>query len=512
MRRRLLRGAASNYVGRLSAAATSLLLTPFLLHTLGPDAYGLWVLVGSFFAYGALLDLGIGGAVVKYVSEHAARGEAGRASAVVATAMRLYLVLGLIAAAAGVALAPYVPRLVDLPPAGRAAVVPLVVLTGVNVGATIALTPTAVALQGLQRYDLYNLVGIAGTLLAAAATVVVVLAGGGVVGMAWVALAVTAATRWAYFGMIRRAAPELRFGWTRASRAVGRRILSFSAASFLTQLGGRLSTRTDEVVIATLLPLGAIAPYAVARKLAEAAQLLADQFLKMLMPLASELDAVGDRERLRSLYVVGTRLTLAIVVPSAVLLVHYAAPILSAWVGPSYAGAAELVVLLALAGLVDSSQWAAAAVLQGMARQRLLAAASVGAGLANVVLSIVLARVLGLAGVAWGTLIPATVASLGVILPYAMRTLEIAPAAAAREIWLPGLLPALPMAAALAVLDRLLAPESFAAVVAAALCGGAVYAVAYLAMPAVGPERELARRAAARVVRFAPRTGDRGVT
>ena len=501
--RRLLRGAASHLAGQFVALATSFLLTPFLVHALGADAYGLWVLVGSAFAYGTLLDLGIGGAVVKYVAEDRARGEDAGANALLATSLRIFLALGALVAAAGVAAAHVVPRWVDAPAALGPLVAPLVVLTGLHIGATLALTPVAVALQGLQRYDLYNAVGVVGTIATAGGMVLVVLAGGGVVGMACTAIVVTAATRWAYHRLARRAAPGLRFGWRGASRPAARRLLTFGAASFAYRLGSRLGTRSDEFVIAAFLPVGAIAPYAIARRLAEAAQIVADQFLKVIIPLASELEALGEAERLRALYLHGSRITLGIVVPAAVLLVRYAEAVLTAWVGPAFAGAAGLAAILAVACLLETSQWAAGAVLEGIARQRVLAVTAMGAGILNVALSIALVRPLGLAGVALATLVANAIAALGVALPYTLRTLRIPAGDVVRETWAPALVPALPMGAALFAVERLIGATAIGSAAVAALAGGAAYVAAYLAMPAARAERAAVgrglRRAAGRV-------------
>lgn len=500
--RRLLRGAASNLAGKVVAFATSFLLTPFLVHALGADAYGLWVLVGSAFAYGTLLDLGIGGAVVKYVAEDRARGDDASANTLLATSLRIFLALGVLVAAAGVAAALLVPRWIDAPPALRPAVAPLVVLTGLHIGATLALTPMAVALQGLQRYDLYNAVGVVGTIATAGGMVLVVLAGGGVVGMACTALAVTAATRWAYHRLARRAAPGLRFGFRGASRPAARRLFAFGAASFAYRLGSRLGTRSDEFVIASFLPVAAIAPYAIARRLAEAAQIVADQFLKVIIPLASELEALGEAGRLRALYLHGSRLTLGIAVPAAVLLVRYAAAVLTAWVGPAFVDAAGLVAILAIACLLETSQWAAGAVLEGIARQRVLATTAMGAGVLNIALSIALVRPLGLAGVALATLVANAVAAIGIVLPYTMRTLRIPLGAVVRETWAPALLPALPMTAALLAAERLVDATTLAGASAASFAGGAAYLAAYLAMPAARPERAAVGRGLRRALRM----------
>src|SRR5207244_13172807 len=96
MHRRLITGALSNCVGKLVAVGAWFFLTPFVLGRLGVDGYALWVLVAAFAQYGTLLDLGIGGAIIKYVAEHTARREGERARSVVASAVWLYLGLAAI--------------------------------------------------------------------------------------------------------------------------------------------------------------------------------------------------------------------------------------------------------------------------------------------------------------------------------------------------------------------------------------------------------------------------------
>ena len=44
----------SNYAGKVYTLAVWFFLTPFIIHQLGPSDYGLWVLIGSVAAYGAL--------------------------------------------------------------------------------------------------------------------------------------------------------------------------------------------------------------------------------------------------------------------------------------------------------------------------------------------------------------------------------------------------------------------------------------------------------------------------
>ena len=53
---------------------STLLYTPYLIRTLGQSEYGVYTLVFSITAYLTLLDLGVGNAVVRYVSKYRVDG------------------------------------------------------------------------------------------------------------------------------------------------------------------------------------------------------------------------------------------------------------------------------------------------------------------------------------------------------------------------------------------------------------------------------------------------------
>jgi O-antigen/teichoic acid export membrane protein len=442
-------------------------------------------------SYGLLLDFGIGGAVVKYVAEHVARGHTAAAREVVASAAWLYLGLAFAAAGIGVAVAPVLPSLIGVADADHRTAEWLIVLTCLNVAVAIAFTTPNAVLRGLQRYDLHNAVCIANSLVEAAATVAVLLAGWGVVGIVGVFIPVNIATGIASAWVARRVAPDLRIRWRGASLARMRVIASFSSSLFAIEAAGRLQTRTDEFVIALFRPLTAVTPYALARKLGEAAQLVAVQFLKVMMPLASELHAADQEPELRKLYIVASRVALGVATAAAVMLTVFSDAILTLWVGAEYAQYAPLVMLLAIANLIGTSQWPAVEILLGIARHRVVAVTSLAAGIANVVLSVVLLPIFGLVGVALGTLIPTAIASLCVVMPFAMRMLGVSLGAAVREIWMPALLPAMAAAAVAWTLRAQSLAVSVGALVTWIVASGSVYLLAYLAMPASRAERRL---------------------
>lgn len=487
----LLRSTISNYVGRFIALGMWLVLTPFVLHHLEVTLYGLWALIGSVTSYGYLLDFGISGAITKYVAEYHAKEQMDDARHLVGTALISYLSISAIVMLIFGAFAPVFPRIFNIPPENHDLSSWLVILAGFGTALAIPSSSTTAVLRGLQRFDLMNLIGIVSTLLLASATVIVLLLGGGIVGYVLVGIAVNIVMLIPAVWLIRRIAPELHFGTLTASREMWMKLSSFSSALFLVRIGGQLESKSDEIVIGSFLPVSFITPYSLAQKLSNFPQSLTDQFLTLLLPLASKLHAENEQSRIRSMYTISTRLTLAIFLPVGIGLFFLAGPFLAAWVGDEFVKYRHLVVILSLASMIDTSTWPAGAVLQGMGLPRFSGIMAITTGLSNLILSLILVKQMGLTGVALGTLIPTSVVCLGIVLPYTTWKIGVSPQDVFANILTPVLLPMIPASLAVYILTSLVQPASIFSILAVGGCGLLVYSSVYLAMSANTFERDL---------------------
>jgi O-antigen/teichoic acid export membrane protein len=495
IRRQAMLSTASNYLGQMIIFITGFALTPFILGRLGRSDYGLWLLVGSVIAYGSLFDLGITGALTKYVAEYRARGDLAESSRIVATALTIYTLLGALLVGLVFLAAPLFPIVFGIPPEEAGTAVRLVQIMGIGLGFSIPSGTTYAVLRGLQRFGSINLITAGGTVLTAIATVIVLLLGGGLVEMVAVNIPLSLAMQIPAVLLIRRAEPGLKLGWRGASRDWARRVFLYSSATMAIQTAGQLRNKTDEIVIGAFMPVANVTPYGLARRLSEAAQMLTQQFLRIILPLASQLEAEKDLGRLRALYLTGTRLTLAIFTPIALAMALLADGVLTLWVGAEYAEYAYLVWVLLAAGLVFVSQGPGSMILQGIARHKWVAAAAIISGAVNLGASIVLVQRLGLLGVALGTLIPNLLEGM-FVLPYSMRVLGVRAGELVRRVFLPALLPGLPMAAAILGVRQLLPADSLLGLAVSAGLGGGLYVLGYLLFGANSAEREGLRDAA----------------
>ena len=491
MTRHVILSSLSNYAGKFINLMSWFILTPFLLKQLGNRSYGLWALVGSVTAYGLLLNLGIADAVTKYVAEYRAKGQLQQASSIVATALLLNTGLGLLLILASVLLAPFLTNLFHVSAAEARTATWLFLLSGIGVGLSVPCGIATAVLRGLQRFDLLNISGVIATFLTVGATVLVLLLHGGVLGLAIAGIMVTLLIQIFNIWLIYRIAPELQFGRRGGSRSQIRTLASYSSALFVMTLGGYLESRSDEIVIGGFLPVASVTPYNLARRLSGLPQMLTEQFLMLLLPMASEIYAKEKQEQLRSLYIVSTRVTLAIFLPIALVLVILARPILTLWIGAAYAEYSYLVLILVAASLIDTSQWPAGFVLQGMAKHHPLAIMTLASGVANLSLSILLVGRLNLMGVALGTLIPTTIVCIGFITPYAMRVIGVGMKEMYAKVLQPALLPSIPMGISMILLREVISTPSISFLFLLAPLGLLIYLAGYLLLEENDYERKL---------------------
>jgi O-antigen/teichoic acid export membrane protein len=489
----VLHNAISNYLGKAVDLTTWLVLTPFILAHLGLTGFGLWTLVSSVVGYTSLLDFGATNAVIKYVAEYRVHRDGARIRPLLATVFLVYVAIGGLVLLLSIVLAPVLAGVLDVPDQERIAVALLTLVMGITAGLAFPCTVPLAALQGLQRYMAMNLLTSVWTLSSAAATVVVLQLGGDVLDMVAVNIPIALMMLVVSVWVLLRKDPQLRPSLSDSRRSLLRPIASYSWSLLVTNVAWRLETKTDEIVIGALIAVSAVTPYSLARRMAEGALILTEQFRRLLLPIASELHAVDDRERLKQLYLVGTRLTLAIYVPLGGTLSILAGPILTVWVGRQFADQGYLVAILTAASLLMTAQKPGISILQGIARHRPLAGMAVLSGLFNLLLSVILAPRFGLAGVAVGTLIPTAAVYLGLISRYTVRTLDIDTRLLLREVVWPVTLPAIPAAAVLLVLRSVLDTPSLLLVLGIAVVGLLTYAAVYLVLGAAEFERSLVR-------------------
>src|SRR5258706_5736466 len=75
LKTRALKNVASSGGGLAVNIAVGFFLSPFILHHLGEEAYGFWILIFSLTGYYGIFDFGIRSSLICYVSKFQATGD-----------------------------------------------------------------------------------------------------------------------------------------------------------------------------------------------------------------------------------------------------------------------------------------------------------------------------------------------------------------------------------------------------------------------------------------------------
>lgn len=100
----LKKGALLSYANIFLTNIIGLILTPFIIRSLGDSEYGLYTLIGAFVGYLSIMDLGLNNTIVRYVSKYRAENDKKGEENFLGTTMMIYVLISLIIVIAGIVL------------------------------------------------------------------------------------------------------------------------------------------------------------------------------------------------------------------------------------------------------------------------------------------------------------------------------------------------------------------------------------------------------------------------
>jgi O-antigen/teichoic acid export membrane protein len=471
-------------------AMIGLVLLPFNVHHLGQSAYGLWMLTASMTTYFSVLDLGFGGSIVKFIAQYRAKRDVNGLNGIASTLFVIFSVMGVIAYGIFVLLAINITHVFSLSPDQISVGRWLMLIIGVYVSLGLPFSIFGGVINGFQRYDLNNVVGVGSSIVVAIVNVVMLLSGASLVQLVFATTAVRIATYFVYRLNAYAVFPALRirpldFQWGRV-----RELTSFSVYVSIIDWSNKLNYTIDAIVIGAYVSSAAVALWTVPQRLAEMLQRLTNQLNGVLFPVVVDSDAGNKPERLRAIFVQGTRLSLVSVVPLTAAMTLLADPLIRAWVGPKFVDSIVVAQILFCTVGIRVGNATATTVLKGAGQHRLLAFTNAGTAVTNIALSLLWIRHYGLIGQAMGTLVPVALAAVFILWPAACRRVDLGVGAAfSRAVW-PTLWPVVAMAAVVVPL-RYVLPVRLWAVAAAGGIGALVYFATFLAFAVKSSERRL---------------------
>ena len=424
---RFLTNAASNFAYFAFNTGLMIWYVPYLIHHLGPAAYGILPLASSVIMQAILLSEGLNTSAFRYLAIDMGRGDAAAAQATFNSAAVLIsatCALLLVLAALCTWIFPKVFVLATPADEARFLFGSMFVTVIVAIFSGLFSAP----IQILHRFDLRNLAR--GATLAARVGVVVVcfalwpanlwFVGAGLLISALVGLACEVLICW-------RLAPQLAFRPHRAVRARVWDLVGLTKWSTVNMFGLLLLTQLELVVVNLSFGAEMTGRYGSILLLPMLVTAIAEIVVPILSPEIMARYAAGDQPGIERLAKSAIRLIGVGMALPAGLLCGFGHPFLSLWLGPSFADLDLALALVCGHLAVTLATRPLSYVLTAYTAVRVQGLVSVATGLAYVALALVLARWsgLGVLGVAIATAVVWTVKNAVIVPAYSARVVGL---------------------------------------------------------------------------------------
>lgn len=281
---------------------STLLLTPFIIRTLGQAEYGVYKLSASVVAYLLLLDLGVGNAITRYIAKFRACGEHEQSRKFLGVATIYYSVIALISVIAGIALIFVFPYAFakGLTEEEIKLGQTLLFITMLNAAVTLGTAAYNNAIIAYEQFAVSKGASIAQIILRVGLTFVMLKCGFGSIGIVTVNLIMTVLCRgfFVFYVLFRiKLLPKFRGIDLRFVKE----IVVYSSLILIQMIATQLNSTVDQVLIGSLVASSStiLAIYSVGTQVVQYYQSIGSAFTGVLMPgIVKMVESGADSNRL----------------------------------------------------------------------------------------------------------------------------------------------------------------------------------------------------------------------
>lgn len=448
--RQLIKNTASNYLSTAIKLISSIFLTSFLYKGLGPEFYGFWSLLWSVFIFSLLLDLGFGKSVEKYCAEASFSGNMDKFNSILSTIIFGYCIIALLIIIAGTGMSFYLDRIFTLNEGDYILNIAYYRKVFMLFAVGIALVfPTGVfptILLAMQRSYLRNYVIIFNKLIEVFGVWYIFHNDHSLMTLIIFTTSINLLSNIVMAIMAFRIMPGLKISISYIKLSTLKYIADFSFYTYLLTICDLIIFQTDRVVLGIMVGMSSVTIYHIATKIPQMISMASTQFQSNLAPIAAILHKSGDKQKLEEIMFNSTRITVFICTGVFTIFIPLVRPILYRWLKITD----ETTIMLAY--ILISSMYVliifrdtAKHFLLMTGYHRLLTKIAMAEAISNILLSVIFIKLLGVVGVAWGTLIPNVIISLMIIFPLAAKHSGTRPFPYLVKVYLPVIIFAAPI-------------------------------------------------------------------
>ena len=410
--RRLVKGSIIVFTSFIGAEIVGMFLRIFLSRSLEPGEYGLFYATFSLISFFALFrDLGLGAALVKYISEFAVHKKFADIKSSITTVLLVLTAFGFVVSAVlfifshQIALAFFGKNRLYY----QQAVSSLMILSAWFF-VMVFYNLMQQAFQGFQNmlaYSSINFFNILAVLLLAVLFVSIFGIGVGGVALAYLIAAVVIGILSMIFFI--RGYPQVFREKASVSKPLLKKLFVFALPLFLGGLGGLIISYTDTIFITLFRTLPEVGFFQAAQPTAKILWYLPSTLTVVLYPMISELWAKREKKLLGGVLRFLTKFSFILIIPFAFILIAFPEVVINLLFGPKYLEAATALQILSVAAIIYAPYEILAYAVAGIGKPSIITKVVLSIAFFNLVGNLALIPRYGINGAATATLISFTI-------------------------------------------------------------------------------------------------------
>lgn len=306
--RKIVKNTVYNIIGNFTLLSVGFLLVPYIIKHIGIGMYGnVWVIAIVIISLSQMLDMGIGSACTKYISEYYTKSELINLNKIVNTSFFFFLILWIVLYTLILIFRSTIIQIIGTAPEFQNDMqFVLLVISGV-VAINHITAPFYSSINAIQRYDILNVSFIISSLVNVTFVVLFLQFGWGVKGVAasyFIFYLIVAASS-TFFAFKKIKGLELNPAFT--DIAVLKKILTFGGNLQISRLAQIFVFQLDKFLTLKFFGGNTTAFYDIGSKITALTRSIPLLLVSAIVPVASELDAKGEKQKLKKLFETGTR-------------------------------------------------------------------------------------------------------------------------------------------------------------------------------------------------------------
>ncbi len=385
---------------------TNFVIVSLMIRRLGIPTNGLWVLLTTIAEYFSLLDIGLSTAFLKHLSESRGRADKRSSAELFRYSLFFYRLTAAMALILGMLAIWILPRVFHVPDSQLEAARWTLGWLTADASLSLFLSPGRIILQSFHRFDQIQIgltlkwllrFGLFALLITGGQGISALAAGNFFInGVLWIVLAIQGRKLFlAHIGSTGLMPP--------ISSGLKKSLFRYSSWIILSLIANRFFYYVDTLVLGIFRTSAEIMFYYAAWKLVEIVRGIVQSLLPFFIPLASEMEAGQEKEKIPVLFFQGMRLTILFSYPLIAYLIVLGDHILRLWVGPQFVAYYPLIPILLLPQIIIFTYTPSSVIAYGINRHKPFIIYSLISSIINLLLSLLLVNPFGLWGIAWGT-------------------------------------------------------------------------------------------------------------